>query len=61
MWTLFEVGVNLPTGGRLHCLLSIPNGQGRIFKFDHLCRDLILQYILRNVFLVSSLPCFNEL
>lgn len=26
-----------------------------------ICRDLILQYVLRNVFLVSSHPCFNEL
>lgn len=59
-WTLFEVDVNLPTGGRLQCLLSIPNGLGKIFKFDHLCRDLILEHVLRNVFLMSSLACFIE-
>lgn len=65
MWTLFEVDVNLPTGARLQGLLSIPNGLGRplfkLFKCDHLCRDLILQYALRNVFFVSTLSCFNEL
>lgn len=61
MWTLFEVDVNLPTVGRLQCLLRIPDDLGRIFKFDHLCRDLVLQYVFRNVFLVSSLLCSNEL
>lgn len=55
MWTLFEIYVHLSTGGMLQGLLSIPNGLGRIFKFYHLYRDLIVQYVLKK-----CLPCVQS-